>query len=55
MAKKSCLLIVSLVILLGLMPRGAKAYNEDVHFNLTYVLCRLAGLPLRDALWIADA
>ena len=55
MTKKSCLLIVSLAILLGLMPRGAWAYNEDIHFNLTYVLCRLAGFPLKDALWIADA
>lgn len=55
MAKTRCLLIMFLVMLSGLLPCGAWAYGEDVHFNLTYVLCRLAGLEKKDALWIADA
>jgi hypothetical protein len=55
MVTRRCLSIVFLAILLGLMPRGAWAYQVDVHFNLTYVLCRLAGLDTKDALWISDA
>ena len=53
--KKFSLLIAVLVLALGLVSRRACAYNDDVHFNLTYVLCRMAGLPLKDALWIALA
>ena len=52
---KQCLLPLALIMFLGFMPREARAYHEDVHFNLTYVLCRLAGLPANDALWIAAA
>jgi hypothetical protein len=55
MAKRQYLLILPLVAFLGLLPRGARAYQTDVHFNLTYVLCRLAGLKKEDALWIAVA
>lgn len=37
------------------VPRPCFAYGTDVHFNLTYILCRLADLPEKDALWIAAA
>jgi hypothetical protein len=33
----------------------AYAYGTDVHFNLTYVEARLAGIDRNDALWIAFA
>ena len=52
---KRFLIIVTLTIFLLSRSRCTLAYGVDVHFNLTYVLCRLAGLPAKDALWIADA
>lgn len=37
-------------------PAGpALAYGTDVHFNLTYIEARLAGIAREDALWIALA
>jgi len=40
---------------LCLSPQPCEAYGTDVHFNLTYVLCRNAGLGWQDSLWIAAA
>ncbi len=47
-------LCFALAMLLG-ATRTARAYSTDVHFNLTYVQARLAGLARTDALWIALA
>lgn len=47
----ACLAIASVI----LPSRQAFAYGTDVHFNLTYVEARLAGLRYRDALWVAFA
>ena len=52
---KKLVCLVAVIIALWLFPKPVFAYGPDVHFNLTYVLCRLAGLPADDSLWIADA
>ena len=53
--RKRLWLALSLMTSLFLMPCSVGAYAEEVHFNLTYVLCRFAGLSDFDALWVADA
>ncbi len=55
MTPNRCLLLSIIVMLLIAMPRQSMAYNEDVHFNLTYVLCRMAGISRWKATAIADA
>lgn len=55
MAKRHYLLVLPLMAFFGLLPRGARAYGVDVHFNLTFVLCKIGGFSLNEALIIADA
>jgi hypothetical protein len=45
--------LLSVSVLFPALP--ALAYGTDVHFNLTYVEARLAGIARDDALWIALA
>lgn len=47
--------VVGLALGLVALPSRASAYGVDVHFNLTYVLCRLAGMEAKDAIWVAAA
>jgi hypothetical protein len=47
--------LIALFAALALLSPNAFAYGPDVHFNLTYVAARLAGLPVSSALVIADA
>jgi hypothetical protein len=44
-----------LVAWLGCLPMSGIAYGVDVHFHLTYALCRLAGMSAENSLWIASA
>jgi len=41
------------LILIGTIATRAMAYEEDMHFQLTYVLCRAAGLTAPEALKVA--
>ena len=47
--------IALLIILLIFKPSQARCYEQDVHFNLTYYLCSLAGFRKDEAFIIADA
>ena len=49
------IIVVSMAsLLLALAPKPAHAYDPDTHYQVTYVLCRAAGLNHNDALTVAQ-
>ena len=41
-------------LLLALVPKPARAYDPDTHYQVTYILCRAAGMNHDDALVVAQ-
>src|SRR5882724_11126584 len=53
-ARMRILVVSTVTLFLAFTPKSAHAYDPDTHYQVTYVLCRAAGLNHNDALTVAQ-
>ena len=55
MIRRQCVLLVLAIISLLLSGKPAAAYQEDMHYSMTYVICRSVGFTHEEAIVVAAA